>query len=404
MWRWLEKSKIIKNDLLNFKDEPLSRLSILLLIVLDIFILSNVNIGVQAERAKVPKAYHYFPYSCTKHFEAVQTTYDAFDAYHYRKSYTPSDNSQSQQCQELHKKINIFAATQTFKKHLKNTQSLEEKIEQNRRRLDTIAQQYNTRLFERIANMPNNHALKDAKNEYDALTQDSKKLQSELAKIPSVTSLKGYQAYHDYVTTTKTAFEKTKASYIFWQPFKAYGYMLAFIMPLLLIFAIIYRNSYRKSLRNESYNPVVKIISAHTSVILALPLIWYTLNLIYHVIPKTLLKKLIDFLVDIGLLSLLNYFFLFIVIALFGSAIYLIQKRILKHKQAAKEGKNHQKLIAMSECFACHTKIDYSKNFCPFCGVALHDHCPSCNESVIKHESFCHSCGVAMPKTEEAQA
>lgn len=396
MWKWLEKSRGIKNDLLNFKDEPLSSLSVVLLIILDIFIFTNVMIGVNGETAKVPKLAYYYPSECSRHFNDLQTDYNGFDAVSYRNTYASHLRPHlSPQCQELEKIIEGIRSDEAYTLNLKSLHALESRQQQNKIRLEQLSAQYNTRLFEQIAQMPNNKELHDAKGEYDALNLDSANLEEELKALPLVTALAGYKAYEAYIESNKASFAEAKKSYEFWQPFKVYGHMLIFILPLLLLFGFLYRWSKGKELRQENYNPVVKIISAHIALILALPLVWYTLSLLYHVLPKTLLKNLIEFLVEIGLISLLNYLAIFLVVLFFGGLIYFIQKRTLRQKQAVSYSKNRQKLISWSQCFECEYKIDYTKAHCPFCGVALHEVCSACHKETNLHERFCSHCGKA---------
>lgn len=396
MWKWLEKTKSIKGDLLSFKDEPLSGISVVLLIILDIFIFTNVMIGVEGETAKVPSVSYYYPDDCSRHFEKVQTEYKGFNGYRYGQSYSAHLRPHlSEYCQDLDTKIEDFSLHESFKSNLKKIDEIHTKQRQNSQRLKQISSQYNTRLFESIAKMPNNSELVNAKNEYDEITRDNKRLKEELERIPSVSTLEGYDDYVAYVNANKEGFIEAKKSYAFWQPFKAYGHMLIFVLPLLIFFGYFYRRAKRKQLAQIEYNPVVKIISAHIALILALPLVWYTLGLIYHVLPKTLLKRLIEFLVEIGLLSLLNYVAILLVVLFFGGLIYWIQKRTLKQKMAVKKTKNYKKLISWSQCFECEYKIDYTKPFCPFCGESLHEECASCGEKMNVHERFCSSCGKA---------
>lgn len=394
MWKWLDKTKSLKSDLLNFKDEPLSGISVVLLIILDIFIFTNVMIGVNGETAKVPRVSYYYPSDCSKHFKDVQTTYQGFDTYRYGHNRSAHLRPHlSEYCQGLDEKIEVFTLNEPFISNLNLIRTIENKLRQNERRLEQISAQYNTRLFEQIAQMPNNTELRDAKGEYDAIVLDNKNLNKEKASIESVSTLKGYTAYAEYIKINKTAFSEEKESYRFWQPFKAYAHMLIFIVPLLLIFGYFYRRTKLRQLSEQNYNPVVKIICAHISLILALPLFWYTLTLIYHVLPKTLLKKVIEFLVDLGLISLLNYFAIFMVVFILGGLIYWIQKRTLKHKQALVRTKDYKKLLSWSQCFECGYKIDYTKLYCPFCGVKLHKNCISCKKEVICHEDYCSHCG-----------
>jgi len=387
MWNLLKKGKSVKKELFSFKDEPLTNFSIFLLIILDIFILMNISIGIESETNKAPKLRYHYPHECSKHFKEVQTQYKDFKTNYYKK-YPKSDL-----CEQLKDKIDIFKNTQTFSKNSKQIKNLNNKIRKNTNRLNQISKQYNTRLFEQIARMPNNKALNEAKQEYEALSEDNKRLKYHLESIIKVTKLKGYDEYKKYVETNKEIFEKQKQDYKFWQPFKEYAYMLLFITPLLLLFGFFYLRTKKKQLKGEKYNPIVKIISAHISFILLLPVVWYSITLIYHVIPKTLLKNIVEFLVDIGLVSLLNYFSIVLVVAFFGGLIYFIQKKTSQLKQERLLKKDYKKLISFSQCFNCERKIDYSKEYCPFCGIKLKENCIKCGSPNIKNEPFCSSCG-----------
>ncbi|PHR55446.1 MAG: hypothetical protein COA44_10345 [Arcobacter sp.] len=394
MWKWLAKSRTIKNDLLNFKDEPLTGLSIVLLIILDLFIFFNVMIGVRGETAKAPYVSQHFPYDCIKHFEKAQVDYASYHNYRYGQSREAHLRPHlSQYCKNLDAKIEVFSLKKPFKNNLKLIKKIKSKIRLNDNRLKQISKSYNTRLFERIAQMQNNIELRNAKSEYDSIILDNITLKEELTLIPKVSSLDGFEAYSKYIEKTKSAFIKDKKSYKFWQPFKAYAHMLVFILPLLVFFGFWYGRAKKRQLLQKEYNPVIKIISAHISLILVLPLFWYSITLIYHVLPKTLLKSLIEFLVDIGLISLLNYFAILLVVLIFGALIYWIQKRTLAKKKNAKIIKNFSRIVSLSQCHDCGLKVDYARPFCPFCGTGLHEECSSCKAKMNKYESFCSKCG-----------
>jgi len=177
--------------------------------------------------------------------------------------------------------------------------------------------------------------------------------------------------------------------------------MLIFVLPLLLFFGFFYRRTKLQQIALKEYNPIVKIISTHISLILILPLFWFTLTLIYHVLPKTLLAKVIDFLVEIGLISLLNYMAIFLVVAFLGGLIYWVQKRTLKRKQEVVYKKDFQKLVSWSQCFECEKKVDYTKPYCPFCGVGLHKKCTECGAQINKHELYCSYCSAEIGTSRE---
>lgn len=391
MWKLFSKTKILKKDLLSFKDEPLSGLSGFLLIVLDLFIFLNVMMGISGETAKSPKPSLYYPYSCSTHFDAPKTDYSAFgDISHYRQ-YT-FKKELSPYCRDLRLKIGAFSELPLFKERLETIRAIDDKRAKNNSRLEVISKQYNTRLFEQIASMPNNRALRSAGDEYNALHEENKRLALKKEAVPSVTTMKGYRAYRDYVLDNKAAFQEAKKSYTFWQPFKEFGYVLRFVLPLLLLFGFFYYRSKRRELRDEQYNPVVKIISTHISLILILPVIWYTLYIVYHVLPKTLLRQIIDYLISIGLLSILNYLAIAAVVLIFGALIYFIQKRTIEHKKIASK-KNIKKVISFSLCPNCSNKVDYARPYCPYCGEELLSACTLCEEMTIKRLPYCQNCG-----------
>lgn len=389
MWKWLQKSRVVKNELFNFKNEPLTKFSIFLLIILDLFIFTNINIGIEEETFKAPKTYDHYTYNCSNHFKEVKSDYKEFSQNLYYEH-----NLLSPMCDTLYKKIKVFKEKEVFTKNYELVKDIEEKISTNNYRVEEISEKYNTRLFEQIAQISDNKLLLEVKLEYDKINKTNKELKKQLDSISKVDTFEGYKEYEKYVTTNKELFLIEKKSYEFWQPFKEYGYMLTFVIPLLLLFGFFYFKTKRKELKGENYNPIVKIISTHISFILTLPIIFYTLSLVYHVIPKTLLKKLIDFLTEIGLLSILNYLSIAIVVLIFGGLIYFVQKRTARLKEEKIHTKDYKKLISFSQCFVCEYKIDYTKNYCSFCGTTLHDTCKNCNEQTTFHEDYCKSCGV----------
>ena len=390
MWNLFQKTRILKEDLLSFRKEPLTGFSIVLLIVLDLFIVYNMSLGIDGETAKAPAPSLYHPYGCTTHFDGPRTRYTDFEL---REQHFLVKRSVSPYCSELETRIRQFRDTEAFATNLALVKALDGREGKNNRRIEAITKSYNTRLFERMASLSNDTELLRAKQEFDTLNADNAKIATERAAIAPVSSLKGYDAYRSYVQENAAAFVAEKAAYAFWQPFREFGYMLRFVLPLLLLALYLYYRGKVRELRGEPYNPVVKIIATHVALIFSLPVVYYTLTLVYHVIPKTLLKQLIEYLVAVGLLSVLNYVAIAAVVLLFGAVIYWIQRRTVQHKQSER-GQNIKKIVAQSQCVACGYRVDYGKPFCPYCGEALQEICHACGKPKRRHLPFCESCGA----------
>ncbi|NJS36780.1 MAG: zinc ribbon domain-containing protein [Brachymonas sp.] len=54
--------------------------------------------------------------------------------------------------------------------------------------------------------------------------------------------------------------------------------------------------------------------------------------------------------------------------------------------------------LAKSVCPGCERPVDLKnekQDFCPHCGIGLHDHCGACNTRKSAFAKFCHACGAA---------
>ncbi len=391
MFNFSKNTKILKDDLFSFKNEPLTSLSIFFLIILDIFIFTNISIGIEAETSKSPKAYTYYPSNCSSHFLDSKESYQTFTP----KSYFTNRTNTSELCKELYTYTDKVTKTKEFKENKEKEKSLNKQLSNNNKTLKDLTNKYNTQLFEKIASVQQDATLLQVQNRYRHLEAENKSIQRQLDSITPLTKLSGYAEYKAFVEKNKELFKTQSKDYRFWQPFYEYGHLLVFVLPILIISLLIYSNTKKKELHDKAYNPVIKIISVHVSVLLSLPIIFYTLNLVYHVIPKTLLKKIIDFLYEIGLMAILNYITILIAILIFGYIIYFIQKRSTQNKKISND-KNKQKNISFSKCPKCLNRVDFSKPYCPHCSNQLLAECPECHKQTLKDLNFCQHCAFSL--------
>ena len=367
-----------KKELLTFKNEPLSPLSILLLVILDIFLLFAILDGIRNEQKKSPSVYSYFPTGCQNHFNFPQNSYNNF--YTIR---TYGSREMAPICSDLNDKIALLSSDPEFIKNKNTLNQLEQQKRRNAQKTRAIQNTYNTRLFEKIAKESDGVKIYQAKLEYDALVKELEKINKQIDALPKVNSYTSYTEYEAYVRSHRQDFYEQYEDYKFWQPFYKFARLLSFVVPLFLIAFIFYRRSSKE---------VVRIITAHIMLLLFLPTIWNVLYLIYHIIPKTLLANIVAFFVSIGLMAVFNYIVIGLVVLAFGAAIYYAQKKAAQHR-AEKNKINITKIIAEGRCSMCYTPVDYSKNHCPHCGFKLHRECPHCHEQTTRGLPFCTECG-----------
>lgn len=390
MWN---KTKTLKRDLFSFKDEPLSKSSLFFLILLDLIILVNIIVVLEAEVSKVQKGFVYYPGECLSHFREDKVDYTDFDDGKSAYRYAMND-SVSPHCRELDKKIKVITVSSRYKSELSKIRAIELKLGRNRQAIGLIQKKYDIRLFERIAQIPDD-VLALAKREYDSMLAENERLEAQKALIKGVTTLKGYTAYKEYVVENKDIYEKARRSYWFWVPFNEFAQVLKYIFPLLLIFGYGYYYSKRRELKKQVYNPVIKIISAHTLLILMLPILYYLVIIIDHLLPNRLFQRFVDYLIENGLLQILNYLAVAVVVMLFGLIIYAIQRRSSRFRQEGKR-RDVKKRISWSQCPHCDYKVDHTRSFCPFCGEKLLERCPHCDGLSIKGLPYCQECGESM--------
>ncbi len=365
-----------KKELLTFKDEPLSPLSILLLVILDIFLLIAIFDGIRNEEKKSPSVSTYFSYNCSKHFNYPRTQYNDFF-----NLYTRGETSQI--CHDLDQKISLIANDPEFIKNKNTLNRLERLKRENQRKTQRIQNSYNTRLFEKIAKESDGVKIYQAKLEYEALLKELDDINTQIAALPAINTYNGYPEYESFITYNKENFHQQYEDYKFWQPFYSFARLLSFVIPLFLIALFFYKWTKRE---------IVHIITAHIMLLLFLPTIANVLYLIYHILPKTLLANIVAFFVSIGLMAVFNYIVIALVVLAFGVAIYFIQKKVAANK-AIKTKINIKNIIADHKCSMCYVKVDYTKNHCPNCGFKLHRECPQCKEQTIRGLPFCSACG-----------
>ena len=380
-----------KTNLFSFNNQDLTRWSIFILIMLDIFLLSTIVNGVSSERKMAPTIDQRYPYSCTKNYFSEdkrkipsEFSYDFFDTYNY-DYYVPATLTTSASCKSLRSVTDVFTESNEFENNKKLLKALAETKRLNLLEIEKIESRYNTKLFERITDSGTD--FRSAKNKYYTLLQKEKDLLVQINSVKKVTQLKGFTEYLTYVKDTYDSFKKEYDSYSVWRPFLAYAYLLKFAFPLFLISFLLYRFA-RK--REESITgKILKIISSHLILLSSIPMFIGTLVLIFDIIPHKLLKKVIAFLYEFGLMFLGYYGLIAISIVFFGAIIFFIQRN------KAKSNAKNKYFIAFnqSKCPTCNIRVSSDQVHCHNCSEQLKVSCPKCNSLKINHFKYCDHCG-----------
>jgi hypothetical protein len=168
----------------------------------------------------------------------------------------------------------------------------------------------------------------------------------------------------------------------FWFPVKRLAMQFVFLLPLVAAFYFWNGASIRKG------RGVQTLVSSHLLVVASIPVLFKVIETVYDIIPKKLLRKLIELLESLKLVALWHY--LVIALAVGGALffIYIFQKKLFSREKLI------ERRIAKGQCQACGKQLPALSPACPFCGSTQYKACGQCGKQTLIHGKFCRECGA----------
>lgn len=395
--RWFRKSRTVNN-------EPINKVSLIVIILVDIFILINVFTGL----ADISQWYINpdLAYPCYSEWQSyqVQTTPDKDyqiirDTLFYRQE-RPISFQKSYQENEIGHLGNVSATCSRYadykdKVNILPNQQILTKITKNQTEIDTLKRnnanvrsQYDSTLLEKIAEQPreqsiNQVAAEKAKQTIDQNNQKIAELEKEVVK--SKTELLAKPESLGFIAFLKDSvpFREVESGYrqaSFWYPSIQFIFQTLFLLPLILIAVLVHKVAQRKQ-----YG-LIALISWHLLVIFLIPLILKIFEFLQVGIIFQFLRNILQALFG-GLLFLISYVYILLV-PIFGfGMIKFFQKVVFNPKVQA--AKRFQKLC----CVHCGKKIREHDIYCTHCGYNQYTECPNCHNSTYQGLPFCTHCG-----------
>jgi RNA polymerase subunit RPABC4/transcription elongation factor Spt4 len=172
----------------------------------------------------------------------------------------------------------------------------------------------------------------------------------------------------------------------FWHPVKRLGMQMIFLLPLFAIFYAWTNASIRKN------RGVQTLVSSHLLGVSSIPIFSKIIETIYDIIPKILLKKIIDLLESLKLVAIWHYLVMALAVAAALLLIYIFQKKLFSHKKLI------ERRISKGDCQHCGKHLPAGSQACPFCGSVQFKSCSNCGQLMHVHGKYCRECG--MPPTD----
>ncbi|AFY74865.1 hypothetical protein Syn7502_02940 [Synechococcus sp. PCC 7502] len=394
---FLNRSSTINN-------EPVNRVSLIVIILVDIFILVNVFTGLYDI-----SRWHLSPlesYPCHQEWANYQGSTASNKNYEFANQAIIINTSQQQQyrqsylyVQENHlgqvaEECLIYA---DIKDQVNSSENKQITIEINGKYADiykledfnrTIKSQYDSSLLEKIAQQPQTKSINQitaekAKQQLEQNQKQISKLNQQISILKTELLAKPEVIEFINLLNDSSKFKDLESGYDranFWYPSIQIGLQSLFLLPLIAIAVLINNYSSRKGFG------LVSLISWHLLVIFLIPL----LLKIFEFLQIGIIFKFISDVIQVlfgELLFLISYVYIFI--------IPLVGFLIIKFFQKV-TGNQKGKIITRVQkfqCIRCAKKIRSQDLHCPYCGFEQHVTCENCQTATYKFLPYCNHCG-----------
>ncbi len=386
--------------------EPINRVSLIVIIILDLFILSSVFSGlnnISQWPLRPNRAYpchsewqNYRENSAAdKDYTIVNQGLNFSGLRSYPTDYRTYGEGHlgevSSICLQYEAAENALStsAAQTLAKSINDNQA---EINSFSQRNSEIRQQYDSTLLEEIAGQPREQSINtvDAaqarreieRNEQKIAERESSLdvLQSTLVSTPESQAFLGL--LNDDAQFTQLDEGDRKAA--FWYPSIQLLFQTLFLLPLILLASFVHRSAQRK---NYGY---IALISWHLLVIFCIPLLWKLFEFFQFGFLLQRLTEVLEALFG-GLRFLVNYLQILLLPILGFGVIKFFQKVVFNTRlQVANRVQNMR-------CVSCAKKIRKYDVHCPHCSYPQYQECHSCHNLTYKHLPHCKHCGIDQP-------
>ncbi len=386
--------------------EPLNKLSLATIILLDLFVLTMVFSGLDDHTRQLTSPSEYMPRVARQVF--IEQTWSPSSRMSKlqslvlsdRKNYSYRYNSPFEKgnlkkmhplCRDFYEKVKVLSQDKALLGlFVERKQSVEERSRVFASQ-DKAKRAYDTHLLENIAGVDaaKNTTASIAKRSGD-LTARIERLTSDIATIENeINAHSGVREVWSIVSPESQNRQQVVDDFKrfeHWYPLKELGWQLIFILP---IFAVFYVWSGR-SVKKE--NRIQTLVSSHLLVIAALPIIFKVIEVVVDLIPNHFFKNLFKLLKSLHLIAIWNYLVIVAAIAVGLFLVYLIQRKVFNPQKV------RQKRLMKGACIHCSKKLPPGAMVCPFCGVQQYQSCGSCQQQTPAGGIYCIHCGSTASK------
>lgn len=383
--------------------QPLNPVSLIVIILIDIFILVNVFTGLNdISQWKLSPTQTYPCYSEWQDYRnrtAQDKDYQAVRLA-FRNDNSRFQDEYQREAQGHLGSVSTICLNYADRKDEINTRENQQLVKNIDQKTDSITRlegtnrniraQYDSTLLEKIAGQNREQSInavgaEKAKQELERndrqisqLKQDSSTLKAQLIAKPNSVNFLNFLQNDANFRAVESGYKQAA----FWYPSIQLAFQALFLVPLLVGTGIIHRVATKKR-----YG-LIALISWHLLIIFFIPLV---LKIFEFLQVGALFKLIFDFVSAIlgGLLFLVSYLYI-LIIPLAGFVIIKACQKLA----TAKPKLQPALLVQQSRCVNCTRTIRQGDRHCPHCGYDQTVECNHCHELTYKHLPYCKQCGT----------
>ena len=382
---------------------PLNTVSLVILIIVDLFVLFNVFGGLDSVSS--------FPLSPNEEYPC----YEDYQTYHGTSNLSPFDrqvngvtsslnvlenynlNPVPNQERRLGSIANLCLDYQTLQQGLNTPEhqdfidqvkGLENNITIKQGEVSQLQDQYDSTLLEKIAGQDANNSINQSTAEQTK--QDIATAQAEISRwqqeiIDTHTALINTEPAVAYLkalgnANTYASLKKGYESADFWYPNLQFLLQLCFLTPLI---AIAYG---WQSISINRDRGLQTLLSWHLLLIFCVPLV---VRLFQFLQFSNLVRWVVDAIVVLvgGLMFIASYLFILVIPLVGFGLIKFLQHFVFNPRVQAK------KRIQKQRCLQCNARLKTTDPHCPHCGFNQYQNCHHCHSLTHRYAPFCRVCG-----------
>ena len=401
--------KFYSNNFVYNGKEKLSKLTIMFIAILNIFIFITIGLGIDFQVKVLNSPTVTYPYKCRdvlnnndiSDFRQYFYTKEKYDDYYYEENYQGiKDLQEDSRCVLLKEKINLVKKEHNIKELISSSNKLLNNQSKIDSELSYIKENYNTVLFEKMSSQTQDKSIikddlstQNIKEKHDAYIKELEKIKEEIEQLNNnFSKSKSVEELVSFVSTNKEQINQDIESMNKAYSIKRELVTLAFLLPLVLVFFYMMKTYLTK----ERY--ILYILFKNILIVSLIPTVISMISLVYELLPKIFIEKVLRFFYEIEIPFIVYYFVITIFIFIFGYLIIKLQKKFKEENNRLKNNsitkvESYNKNI----CNNCGNRVDFNTmNFCPCCQNKLKVECDSCHHMTIKGLDYCSNCGKSV--------